>query len=57
MYVVFPAALLDGWEVMKEPSDESDALRAVRGLAWGFALSVPAWLLLPLVLWIIAGAA
>ena len=23
MYVVFPAALLDRWEVVKEPSDES----------------------------------
>jgi hypothetical protein len=23
VYVVFPAALMDGWEVMKEPSDES----------------------------------
>ena len=23
VYVVFPAALLDGWEVVKEPSDES----------------------------------
>ncbi len=23
VYVVFPAALLDGWEVLKEPSDES----------------------------------
>ena len=23
VYVVFPAALMDGWEVVKEPSDES----------------------------------
>jgi len=23
VYVVFPAALLDGWEVVKEPSEES----------------------------------
>ena len=23
VYVVFPAALLDGWEVVKEPSDDS----------------------------------
>jgi hypothetical protein len=23
VYVVFPAALFDGWEVVKEPSDES----------------------------------
>ena len=23
VYVVFPAALLDGWEVVKEPSDQS----------------------------------
>jgi hypothetical protein len=36
---------------------EENPLRAVRGLAWGLALSVPAWLLLALVLWIIAGAA
>lgn len=24
VYVVFPAALLDGWEVVKEPSDQSE---------------------------------
>jgi hypothetical protein len=36
---------------------EEDPLRAARGLAWGFALSVPVWLLIALGLWIIAGAA
>ena len=24
VYVVFPAALFDGWEVLKEPSDQSE---------------------------------